>query len=46
MNKTAIAALVGLMLFASGWAVNADAAYRPRTGDASLDVTLGDEESR
>lgn len=42
MNKTAIMALVALMFFAVGWATNAEAAYRPKTGDASLDVTLGD----
>lgn len=42
MKKTGIVALVALMLFASGWATDVEAKYRPRTGDASLDVTLGD----
>ena len=42
MNKTAIVALFALMFFAAGWATDTNAAYRPKTGDASLDVTLGD----
>lgn len=41
MKKLAIAVFV-IMLFAAGWVTNAIAGYRPMTGDASLDVTLGD----
>jgi hypothetical protein len=42
MKKTVIAALFALIFSAAGWATNTDAGYKPKTGDASLDVTLGD----
>ncbi len=42
MKKTAIVALFALMFFVAGWATDTNAGYRPKTGDASLDVTLGD----
>ena len=42
MKKTAILVLAVVMLFAAASAAQAGAAYKPRTGDASLDATLGD----
>ena len=42
MKKTVIMALFVMILFSAGWTTNADAAYKPKTGDASLDVNLGD----
>ena len=42
MKKTAILVLAIVMLFAAASAAQAGAAYKPRTGDASLDATLGD----
>jgi len=42
MKKTVIMALFVMMLFAAGWTTNTNAAYKPKTGDASLDATLGD----
>ncbi len=42
MKKTAIMALSVMMIFASGWTTKANATYKPKTGDATLDASLGD----
>lgn len=42
MKKTAIMALSVMVFFAAGWTTQAGAAYKPKTGDATLDATLGD----
>jgi len=42
MKTTAIIMLAAVMLFGASTAVQAGSTYKPRTGDASLDASLGD----